>query len=54
VSWGRRREPLFDRPGRASGWGIVGCLLCYVFARFGIGWTLVITVVTAFIGCWNL
>ncbi len=45
---------MFDGPGKATGWGVAGCVLCYVFAGAGIGWALAITVATALAGCWQL
>ncbi len=44
---------MFERPGKATGWGVAGCVLCYVFAGAGIGWALAITVATALAGCWQ-
>ena len=47
-----RRIP-FDAPGKATGWGMAGCLICTVTASFGFWWAAAITVVTALAGCWN-
>ncbi len=44
---------MFERPGKATGWGVAGCVLCTVFAAAGPGWALAITVVTALAGCWQ-
>lgn len=44
---------LFDSPGKATGWGVVGCMLCFVFAGTGVGGALAITVITALAGCWS-
>lgn len=46
------RRRLFDKPGRATLWGVIGCAACTVMAGAGISWALVITVVTALAGCW--
>ena len=52
---GRGRNPrvVFDNPGKATAWGIIGCMLCTAFAGAGFMWAFVITLVTALIGCFN-
>jgi uncharacterized membrane protein YjjP (DUF1212 family) len=48
-----KRTPLFDKPGKATGWGMAGCMLCYLFASAGMIAAAVITFITGLIGCWN-
>ena len=42
---------LFSKPGKATGWGIAGCLLCAVFAWLGLRWALGFTLITGLAGC---
>jgi hypothetical protein len=48
-----RRKRLFSAPGRATAWGVAGCLACYVAAGAGFVAVLVVTVVAALAGCVN-
>ena len=44
---------MFDAPGKATAWGLVGCVLCTVAAHLGLGWILGITLFCALAGCFN-
>ena len=53
MSLHKRRKIPFDKPGKATAWGMAGCLVCAATASAGFTWAEVITVVTARAGCWN-
>ena len=53
MSLHKRRKIPFDKPGKATAWGMAGCLVCAATASAGFTWAAVITVVTALAGCWN-
>jgi hypothetical protein len=42
---------LFDRPGKSTAWGIIGCALCTACSGLDVRWALAITVITALAGC---
>jgi hypothetical protein len=43
----------FDKPGKATAWGMAGCLILAVSGSFGFGWAVAVTVVTALAGCYK-
>jgi hypothetical protein len=47
----RPRERLFTAPGKATAWGMAGCIGCAITATAGFGWAVAITIVTALAGC---
>ena len=46
-------EGALDAPGRATAWGMAGCLLLIPTAAWGMGWALAVTVFTALGGCYK-
>jgi hypothetical protein len=44
---------LFDAPGKATFWGMAGCIVCSANPGGGVRFTLIVTLVTALIGCFN-
>ena len=53
MSLRKRRKAPFDAPGRATAWGMAGCLLLIPTAAWGLRWALAVTVFTALGGCYK-
>jgi hypothetical protein len=44
---------MFDAPGKATGWGIVGCVICAAVPELGVKGQIIATIITALLGCFN-